>query len=45
MEAAVTIGFLLALFLPTTLYLLFTYKIQSGLEIRHNVQWVALGSP
>lgn len=45
MEAAVTIGFLLALFLPTTLYLLFTYKIQSGLKLRHNVQWVALGSP
>lgn len=40
-----TIGFVLALALPTGLYLLFTYQIQSGLKIRHNVQWVAMGSP
>lgn len=45
MEAAFTTGFLLALCLPTGLYLLFTYKIQSGLKIRHNVQWIGLGSP
>ena len=45
MEATAIIGFLLALGLPTGLYLLFTYKIQSGLKIRHNAQWLALGSP
>jgi hypothetical protein len=45
MEATATIEFLLALVLPTGLYLLFTYMIQSGLKIRHNVQWVAWVAP